>query len=528
MKNEIYKRPKSGKPFLLSPLKYPIKTKNNEAKKTNILMQNGLEKVKKIDNYNAKLNYLNKFDDMDEKMDKLKNIDLIEKDYEDLYNWTNLLNNVRPISCYTLNRNLNIQNNKKTSTNNNKKNLKHTIIECEYKKDELKQNSKILIKKNHDRKFKTFRRSQSNNTSYLYYSKTINDYYKDNLKIFLDRQKILKPKLKSHSYRLKQEIKTQRLISARKEKELNNRLNTEQISLKQKDIINATKRNNPKPLLKSLFRQFYDDEKIINENGKKYYNTMKPLPWEKNRDMQVDYTKNDRTRWIEEIKRMRMQKKLKFNKSDLEEYNNGNYNNNLNEEKKLILSYYNKNDAYIQIFNRIISKNLNKIDNEKKEKEEIFYNPILQKFDDNFNPKKMAIINEDKQNSQIIKNNYEENKEKLNKNQINKNLKNIRPKTGFRPANAIINNPWAKRPQTSNYRNNNLESIDTKLNLEDNSKYYESYADFGYSSSTSIPIKTTSNFEIISYDKINKESNKRKICINDLKYDNSNSNINKE
>ena len=42
----------------------------------------------------------------------------------------------------------------------------------------------------------------------------------------------------------------------------------------------------------------------------------------------------------------------------------------------------------IQIFNRIISKNLNYIDNEKKEEKEIIFNPILQKFDDNFNPKK--------------------------------------------------------------------------------------------------------------------------------------------
>ena len=38
----------------------------------------------------------------------------------------------------------------------------------------------------------------------------------------------------------------------------------------------------------------------------------------------------------------------------------------------------------IQIFNRIISKNLNYIDNEKKEEKEIIQ--FYKKFDENFNP----------------------------------------------------------------------------------------------------------------------------------------------
>ena len=82
------------------------------------------------------MDYIN-FDDINEKKEKLKKINLIEKDYEDLYEWSNLLSNSRPISSYTtLNKKtLNIKNedNKTNESNKNKnikKNLKHTIIEC--------------------------------------------------------------------------------------------------------------------------------------------------------------------------------------------------------------------------------------------------------------------------------------------------------------------------------------------------------------------------------------------------------------
>ena len=71
--------------------------------------------------------------------------------------------------------------------------------------------------------------------SYFYFSKNINNYFKENLKTFSERIKIIKPKLKSNSYQLKHEIKNQRILSAKKELELNKRLNSEEeINLEKK------------------------------------------------------------------------------------------------------------------------------------------------------------------------------------------------------------------------------------------------------------------------------------------------------
>ena len=88
-------------------------------------------------------------------------------------------------------------------------------------------------------------------------------------------------------------------------------------------------------------------EEVIKENVKMYFNTMKPFPSEYGDDddnsTDVDYTKNDRWRWIEEMKKSRMKRKLQINKSGVGDYAN----------KNLILSYYNINDPYIQIFNNL-------------------------------------------------------------------------------------------------------------------------------------------------------------------------------
>ena len=563
LNEKILKRPKSGKPTLLRPLtgrpKFPFQTNNNQNNiynnilhknlnhKKNILTQNEdkierkfitnsnktiekthfLESLKSgndKDSLNTILiNELQNFDDINEKKEKLKKINLIEKDYEDLYEWSNLLSNSRPISSYTtLNKKtLNIKNedNKTNESNKNKnlkKNLKHTVIECNNNQPKINK-SKNAIKRNISRSRPISVYSQRNNSSYSLFSKTINDYYKENLKTFSERINVLKPKLKSNSYQLKHEIKTQRILSSKKERELKKRLNSEQINLEKQNLIIAAERKNPIPLLQSIFKQIHPGREVIKENVKMYYNTMKPFPGE-NADGdtgEVDYTKNDRWRWIQEMKKNRMKKKLKFNKSDMYEYIYNNNNNNYNEEKNLVLSYYNKNDPYIQMFNNIIENNNL---NERKENNEKCFNPILQNFDNNFNSKRL-IINENKNNIKYINNNDERKVENFNKKEIIQNMKNMRPKTGFKP-NHIINNPWAKRPQTSNRMRNN-EHNDIYSNLKqsiketsqeflNNYNNYEPYSDMEYSSSNSLPVKTISNVGNISYDKINKIIKKRK------------------
>ena len=563
LNEKIIKRPKSGKPNLLRPLtvrqKIPFKTIYNEfnkpinnivkninsknilnydkietkdsnnSNKDNIL--SSLENSKTKDTLNTLLsNELKNLDELNEKKEKLKNINLIEKDCDDLYEWSNLLNNSRPISSYTtLNKktfNTNNEENKinepnKPNKNRNiKKNIKHTIIECDNKQNQ-KQKSKNSIKKTHNiiRPMSVY--SQRNNSSYFYFSKTINNYFKENLKTFSERIKIIKPKLKSNSYQLKHEIKNQRILSAKKELELNKRLNSEEeINLEKKNLIIAAERNNPIPLLQSIFKQVYPGEEIIKENIKMYYNTMKPFPNENNMDKPIDYIKNDRLRWMEEMKKNKMEKKIKYNKSDIENHNI--------DDRNLILSYYNNSDPYIQMFNRILDNKIkqnNNINNNNVKKDiiEKCYNPILQNVDYNFNTKNL--IKENKNNINNQKNN-EKKEEIIDKKETNNAFNNIRPKTGFKPVNSIINNPWAKRPLTSIRKNNNLYSNNDQY-INDNSKElvinknnnnnYDQLSDFEYSSCNSLPTKTLSNVGNISYDKINKMIQQKHLKSNGLK-----------
>ena len=572
--DKIAKRPKSGKQCLLRPLtvrpRIPFKTINNEVNKYNgtdlkninpksIFTQNDNKETKDSINSNKEIknnivesfengntkdiyntiitNELKKFEDLNEKKEKLKNIDLLEKDYDDLYEWSNLLNNSRPISSYTTFNKKTIipknENNKINELNKNtKKNIKHTIIECDNKQNQKKQkkqkSKQNSIKKN--RPMSVY--FQRNKSSYF----NINNYFKENLKTYSDRIKIaIKPKLKSNSYQLKHQIKTQRKLSAKKELELNKRLNVEDINIEKQNLIIAAERKNPIPLLQSIFKQVYPGEDLIKENVKMYYNTMKPFPNEDN-DIPIDYTKNDRLRWIEEMKRNRTEKKLKFNKSDLDNHsnynNNTNYNNlynnnnNLDNGNNLILSNYNENDPYIQLFNKILDHNIKQNkdiinDYEKKDLNETekYYNPILKNFDNTFNKNKNDIKN--------LKNIKTE--EKIDKNENNNNV-NLRPKTGFKPVNAIINNPWGKRPLTSIRKNNNLNlnsNLEKNINDNYNSKElsihknnnYDPYSDYEYSSSNSLPMKTLSNVGNISYDKINKFIHEKHLNSNKLKYD---------
>ena len=503
MKNEkTIKRPKFGKPFLLRPLKTTLKDKSGQKGQFNDFLT-----VNKIGNTNTKPeknifidsfmnkeiqnkcndileNNLKKFDDINEKKDKLKNINLIEKDIEDLYDWSNLLNNFRPISCYISNRKpLNIQN--------EKRNLKHTVIECN------KNDKNIRRINNQKKKLLIAKHSPRNNSFYFSHYKTLNNFYKKNKINFSERIKFLKPKLKSNSFKLKNQIKTQRILSAKKEKVLNNKLNLDEINLEKKDLIIANERKNPIPLLQSIFKQIYKED----ENDKLCTNnSMKTLSIENNLD-------NHRNNYLQ------LKPKNK-NKSEILDYNYNYYNgNNTNQQRNLILSYYNKDDAYIQIFNRIIDKNKKYNDNANNENEKI-YNPILQKFDDNCNPHKLLLINKNIQNKNSEK--KEEDYSKNNANNTNKNnqkLKNIRPKTGFRPSNNIINNPWANRPQTSNIRK-------YKETIEQIYSNYDPSTDIANSSnSNSFPIKTLTNAGNAPNDKINKIIKERKLNINNIKYD---------
>jgi hypothetical protein len=90
-------------------------------------------------------------------------------------------------------------------------------------------------------------------TCSFYFSNTFSDYYKEDLKTFSEKMKILKAKVKSNPNHLKHEIKTQRIVSHKKEKKLEDIINSNKITFDKEDLITAADRRNPIPLLKSIF-----------------------------------------------------------------------------------------------------------------------------------------------------------------------------------------------------------------------------------------------------------------------------------
>ena len=584
-------------------------------------------------------NEIKRLQNINDKKNELKKINLIERDYDDLYEWTNLFNNSRPLSSY-----ISIKKPKIDMKENNKnQEFKSPVVLVDLHEDQMnlyfgknqlfktdsedkknKIKNKILYNKNNNniknkKKSKDSKKShininsinkttsKSNNKNYnttnnfnsklskkinsnikedkniktqninpnsktlihhhirpmsvysprgtscsFYFSSAFSDYYKEDLKTFSEKMKILKAKIKSNPYKLSHEIKNQRIISSRKERELNRILSIEQLKLGKQDLITAADRRNPVPLLKSIFKQKYPNKEVIKENIKMYFNTMKPLGGE---SREVDYTKNDRWRLSEQIEEMREGKKkykLKLGNNNSNEYSKSseyfNIKNTGNRNKhNLILSYYSKEDPYIQMLEKMISSraNINVKNNTEeniKEKNELtdikYFNPILQNLNENYNiSKNKKIIDENKEvnnqnhqekkvdkNIKSIKENKDNKENKLNQ-EIDKNNteKKIRPKTGFRSVGSNPKTSYLKRPYTSIFKRYNIfyKNQDIKKNSEDNNslQFYYDQEDNQYVSSNSFPLKTISNVGNVSYDKINQMIQERQFGSIKLKYD---------
>ena len=520
---------------------------------------------------------------INEKKTKLKEINLIEKDIDDLYEWTNLFNNSRPISSYTtlkkskLNRkedkkieefkspvvlvdlledqmNLYFGKNNFLQTEENKKKIKNKILN---NKKKLKTPKKLNININSTNNNKISKRNinyshraskiinntqvQNNNnlttkninnyhirpmsvysprlnSCSFYFSSAFSDYYNEDLKTFSEKMKILKAKVKSNSNKLNHEIKSQRKISAKKEKKLNRLLNIEQFNFGKDNLIIAADRKNPIPLLQSIFKQTYPFKEVIKENIKNYFNTMKPLGEDNGK---VDYTKNERWKLSEFLVEMRE------NKHDLNLNNDKNLTNNKNsnyvKRNNLILSYYNKNDPYIKMFekmaktnnikNNIIIENGNSEINNRK-----YYNPILENLNNNtftsFNKKYFDDKNNIKEKFEI-KDEKEENNKNIELNKY-KNNNNTRPKTCYKSVGPTNHEKIIKRPMTSKINEYNIfytnfnEGQDKKRRNSFTENYLEQNSNLEYISSNCFPLKTISNVGNVSYDKINQMLQERK------------------
>ena len=523
---------------------------------------------------NIILNEVNRIKNVNEKRKKLNEINLIEKNYDDLYLWENLFNNSRPLSHYTTLRqrkikkveenkdieqfkspiilvdlyekqmnlyfgkknfirtNMNIKKgksakdklhpNKNQAIKKNNKNQKNLTIDINTNsinntlksKKSLSARNRIMIGlnswKSQKDKYKTFHKyirpmsvySPRTNTCSFYFLNAFSDYYKEDLKSFSNKMKILKAKVKSNPSHLKHEIKEQRKIVFNKERKLNQIINSNKMVFDKEDLIIAADRKNPKPLLKSIFTTNYPDKEVMKENIKMYFNTMKPMG---NWDEFVDYTKNDRWKFCEKFSEMREGIKKENNYKEV------------GKNKKFVLKYYNNNDPYIQMFEKMVRNRISFLKDLKKHNAineldtKSDYNPILSKVQEEF-----TFIKE----KEFLEKSTEDPKPKEELDE--ENLKNrinldIRPKTGYKSVGSHINtnfkicknNNNSKRPQTSNVK---------EIKMIDNN-YYVPNSNLEYQTRTTFPIKTSSNVGNVSYDKINQFLHERHFGLSKIKND---------
>ena len=126
----------------------PNSTSNNEnlyldkeiSREFNLMEKSELEK--QLNDENFKTEFVNK------QKEKLKNIDLIEKNYEEHYGWKSLFSKNRPLSCYTHSKKTVVNKNKIKENRENKEKQNKTEYYLEHNSLEAleKQNDEDLVK----------------------------------------------------------------------------------------------------------------------------------------------------------------------------------------------------------------------------------------------------------------------------------------------------------------------------------------------------------------------------------------------
>lgn len=349
----------------------------------------------------------------------LKNINLIEKNIEGLYDWKTLFNNSRPLSAYTQ---LNNQKAKKASVENknqfsfpvalidappeevelyipnpnnyantaNVKNNKNRPIHFSTKQ---KKKSSKKISYAHSRKSSSnvFNRkfssrslnkdNQHNEKQYgsncnrpksmysqrlpgetFYLSQAFSEYYNEDLKTFSEKFPLLKAKIKVNPKKLQKALKDIKKQTIIRENNLKKVKLQDDLVLSKQEIIIAGMGGNAKPLLKSIYRQTHPDEHDDFDPRVKYYrNTDKPLGQD-NGD--TDYSVNDRTKHINEF--IKLREEAKGNSRSYKDINEMRTAENFT---RLHLDTYDENDPHIQMFNQIQEEN--EIDIEANEESKV-------------------------------------------------------------------------------------------------------------------------------------------------------------
>ena len=336
----------------------------------------------------------------------LKNINLIEKNIEGLYDWKTLFNNSRPLSAYTQ---LNNQKAKKASIdNNNQFSFPVALIDAPPEEVELyipnpnnyANTANVKNNKNRPIHFSTKQKKKSSKISYahsrqsssnvfnrkfssrslnkdnqhnerqygsnctrpksmysqrlpgetFYLSQAFSEYYNEDLKTFSEKFPLLKAKIKVNPKKLQKALKDIKKQTIIRENNLKKVKLQDDLVLTKQEIIIAGMGGNAKPLLKSIYRQTHPDEHDDFDPRVKYYrNTDKPLGQD-NGD--TDYSVNDRTKHINEF--IKLREEAKGNSRSYKDINEMRTAENFT---RLHLDTYDEKDPHIQMFNQIQEEN---------------------------------------------------------------------------------------------------------------------------------------------------------------------------
>jgi hypothetical protein len=309
-KNEINKksimRPKTSKKISTSEKKgkhmsVSINTNNSIFKSTN-LGKNKNQNNKIFSKFDFNNDYLKQEEKAFKiRLKNLNNINLLEnKDKVDtLYKWENLFNMI-PVRAYiSLEKNkLDKEGIRNEKITDNIKDYNSPILLVDLPEEQMNLFFKRRNSQNHisasseknmqlnsEKKYHNIRPvsmySPHEENSCFYFSDAFSDYYKEDFKSFCEKIPMLKAKLKINPSKLKKEIykKNKELIN--KYRILEEKKKSDDEEFNEQDLIIAGKRNNPMPLIKSVYfkkyKSTYDFDKKkddINDNKNKGRNSL--------------------------------------------------------------------------------------------------------------------------------------------------------------------------------------------------------------------------------------------------------------
>lgn len=171
----------------------------------------------------------------------------------------------------------------------------------------------------------------------FYFADFFSEYYKDNPRYHSKKPNFLRPLIKIEKNRLFEENKKQRPTTSKNSTNLKGFNKKRELILRDIDLYKAGEKNNPKPLLESIFQQNHPNVKL--NINKKNYKTI------------IEERKNNKI--YQENKAKSFNKKRKL---------------------RLILSYYNNEDPDILKFKNLISKISDKRDDQYSLKTDIALN----------------------------------------------------------------------------------------------------------------------------------------------------------